>query len=461
MKKVRLKVSITLSLIITLSISAPVLAGNVILIIGDGMDDQQISIARNYLVGTAGKLSLDNLPVRSNVQVLTVSDRFPKHPLYVADSANSATSMASGVVTSKGRIGTTAGTDEDVVNIIELAQKRGIRTGVVTTASITDATPAAFYAHTNSRGCQNPAMMVNAEFYPRVFVDCSADLKSNGGKGSISEQLVNSGVDLMLGGGLKHFTLPSEGDGDEVIALAEQAGYQLALNPKQLDSIDQGKLLGLFSPSTMPVIWRGEGDRAAEQSEMTWPGMIHWTLGEAIDPEPMRCEENPQFTDLPTLLQMTDKALSILDSDDSDFFLMIESASIDKQAHYRKTCGSIGELQQLNDALDSAMKYAESHPDTLILVTADHGHAAQIVPDTSLFAASPYPIYRPGHLSRIITPQGQIMAVNYATTDFFTEEHTGVTVPLMANKVGVGLLPSMITQPQIFNIVRDHLFQEY
>jgi len=461
MKKVRLKVSITLSLIITLSISAPVLAGNVILIIGDGMDDQQISIARNYLVGTTGKLSLDNLPVRSNVQVLTVSDRFPKHPLYVADSANSATSMASGVVTSKGRIGTTAGTDEDVVNIIELAQKRGIRTGVVTTASITDATPAAFYAHTNSRGCQNPAMMVNAEFYPRVFVDCSADLKSNGGKGSISEQLVNSGVDLMLGGGLKHFTLPSEGDGDEVIALAEQAGYQLALNPKQLDSIDQGKLLGLFSPSTMPVIWRGESDRAAEQSEMTWPGMIHWTLGEAIDPEPMRCEENPQFTDLPTLVQMTDKALSILDSDDSDFFLMIESASIDKQAHYRKTCGSIGELQQLNDALDSAMKYAESHPDTLILVTADHGHAAQIVPDTSLFAASPYPIYRPGHLSRIITPQGQIMAVNYATTDFFTEEHAGVTVPLMANKVGVGLLPSMITQPQIFNIVRDHLFQEY
>ena len=460
MKKVRLKVSITLSLIITLSISAPVLAGNVILIIGDGMDDQQISIARNYLVGTAGKLSLDNLPVRSNVQVLTVSDRFPKHPLYVADSANSATSMASGVVTSKGRIGTTAGTDEDVVNIIELAQKRGIRTGVVTTASITDATPAAFYAHTNSRGCQNPAMMVNAEFYPRVFVDCSADLKSNGGKGSISEQLVNSGVDLMLGGGLKHFTLPSEGDGDEVIALAEQAGYQLALNPKQLDSIDQGKLLGLFSPSTMPVIWRGESDRAAEQSEMTWPGMIHWTLGEAIDPEPMRCEENPQFTDLPTLVQMTDKALSILDSDDGDFFLMVESASIDKQAHYRKICGSIGELQQLNDALDSAMNYAQKHPDTLILVTADHGHAAQIVPDASLFASSPYPIYRPGRLSRIITPQGNIMAVNYGTSDFFTEEHTGVSVPLMANKVALGRLPSMIYQPQVFNIVRDYLIEE-
>ena len=460
MKKVRLKVSITLSLIITLSISAPVLAGNVILIIGDGMDDQQISIARNYLVGTTGKLSLDNLPVRSNVQVLTVSDRFPKHPLYVADSANSATSMASGVVTSKGRIGTTAGTDEDVVNIIELAQQHDIRTGLVTTASITDATPAAFYAHTNSRGCQNPEMMVNAEFYPRFFVDCSADLKSNGGKGSIAEQLVTSGVDLMLGGGLKHFTLASEGGGDEVISLAEQAGYQLALDLEQLNSIEQGKLLGLFSSSTMPVIWRGEDDRAAEQSEMTWPGLIHWALGEAIDPEPMRCEDNPEFAGQPTLQQMTEKALSILDSDDGDFFLMVESASIDKQAHYRKTCGSIGELQQLNDALDSAMNYAQKHPDTLILVTADHGHAAQIVPDASLFASSPYPIYRPGRLSRIITPQGNIMAVNYGTSDFFTEEHTGVSVPLMANKVALGRLPSMISQPQVFNIVRDYLIEE-
>jgi alkaline phosphatase len=140
--------------------------------------------------------------------------------------------------------------------------------------------------------------------------------------------------------------------------------------------------------------------------------------------------------------------------------LMVESASIDKQAHYRKTCGSIGELQQLNDALDSAMNYAQKHPDTLILVTADHGHAAQIVPDASLFASSPYPIYRPGRLSRIITPQGNIMAVNYGTSDFFTEEHTGVSVPLMANKVALGRLPSMISQPQVFNIVRDYLIEE-
>jgi alkaline phosphatase len=50
--------------------------------------------------------------------------------------------------------------------------------------------------------------------------------------------------------------------------------------------------------------------------------------------------------------------------------------------------------------------------------------------------------------------------VNYGTSDFFTEEHTGVSVPLMANKVALGRLPSMISQPQVFNIVRDYLIEE-
>ena len=451
-------VGVAFSLVITQSI--PAFAGKVILIIGDGMDDAQITIARNYLVGPRGKLSLDHLPVRSSVQVLSVSDENPDQTVYVADSANSATAIATGVVTSRGRVGTTAGTDLDVINIIDLAQARGVKTGLVTTANVTDATPAAFYAHTNNRDCENPSLMVDVEVYSGVFVDCSADLKSNGGKGSISEQLVSSGVDVLLGGGLKHFTVPSEDAGDKVLTLAKQAGYQVALNPEQLDSIEQGKLLGLFSASTMPVIWRGEDDRKAEHSELSWTNLIHWSMGEVTYPEPMHCEANPEFTGLPTLVEMTDKALAVLSAEDSDFFLMIESASIDKQAHRRKACGSIGELQQLNDALDSALVFAQSHPDTLILVTADHGQAAQIIPEESLFAASPYPIYSPGHMARIITPEGPIMAINYATNDFVAGEHTGVTVPLLSNKVGVGIVPSMMTQPEIFGLIKGYLLPE-
>jgi len=78
----------------------------VILIIGDGMDEQQITIARNYLKGAAGQLQLDQLPVRSSMQILTTEDQPDGKSVYVADSANTATSMATGVITSRGRIST-------------------------------------------------------------------------------------------------------------------------------------------------------------------------------------------------------------------------------------------------------------------------------------------------------------------------------------------------------------------
>jgi alkaline phosphatase len=444
------------------SISVPSVAGNVILIIGDGMDDHQITIARNYLVGSRGKLTLDQLSLRSTAQVLTVDDENPDQAVYVADSANSATSIASGVVTSIGRVGTSAGDDKDLVNIVELAHLQGIKTGIVSTASITDATPASFYAHVSERGCENPEMMVEAENYYRLMVDCSQDLKSNGGLGSISEQLVDSGVDVALGGGMTHFLPTVEGLDQTVLQLAEKKGYHIVTSASELANQDSGKLLGLFSPITMPVLWRGENDRVAEKPEVSLLNSIHWMLGSVTYPEPMHCEENPEHLGMPSLASMTAEALSRLageDAGDDTFFLMIESASIDKQSHERKACGSIGELQQLDESLELALAFAENHPDTLVLVTADHGQAAQLVPERTLFIDIPVPVYSPGHLARIHTPEGAIMGVNYATNDFFSEEHTGVNVPLLSNSVGQGLVPAMVTQPEIFNIIKNHLLK--
>ena len=444
------------------SISVPSVAGNVILIIGDGMDDHQITIARNYLVGSRGKLTLDQLSLRSTAQVLTVDDENPDQAIYVADSANSATSIASGVVTSIGRVGTSAGDDKDLVNIVELAHLQGIKTGIVSTASITDATPASFYAHVSERGCENPEMMVEAENYYRLMVDCSQDLKSNGGLGSISEQLVDSGVDVALGGGMTHFLPTVEGLDQTVLQLAEKKGYHIVTSASELANQDSGKLLGLFSPITMPVLWRGENDRVAEKPEVSLLNSIHWMLGSVTYPEPMHCEENPEHLGMPSLASMTAEALSRLageDAGDDTFFLMIESASIDKQSHERKACGSIGELQQLDESLELALAFAENHPDTLVLVTADHGQAAQLVPERTLFIDIPVPVYSPGHLARIHTPEGAIMGVNYATNDFFSEEHTGVNVPLLGNSVGQGLVPAMVTQPEIFNIIKNHLLK--
>ena len=439
-------------------LSVPAIAGNVILIIGDGMDDSQITIARNYLVGSRSKLLVDKLPLRSAVQVLTVDEDNPQQPLYVADSANSATSIATGAITSPGRIGTTAASDKDLINLVELVKQHSIKVGLVTTASITDATPASFYAHVNDRGCENPSAMVDFEKYAGLIVDCSQDLKANGGLGSISEQLIISGVDVALGGGMKHFTPDAEGSTLSVLALAKEAGYTVIENADQLAGNHGGKLLGLFSPSTMPVRWYGEDGRTAEKPKTSFMNLFHPMLGSVTYPEPMICEDNPDYAGMPSLASMSEVALAELTNDaETPFFLMIESASIDKQAHERKACGSIGELQQLDEALAVALKFADTNPDTLILVTADHGHAAQILSERTIYDVLDLPIHSPGQVARITTPEGAVMTVNYATNNFVSEEHTGVNVPLLSNSVGVGKIPGMITQPEIFNIIKDYL----
>ena len=182
-------------------------------------------------------------------------------------------------------------------------------------------------------------------------------------------------------------------------------------------------------------------------------------LGSVIYPEPMRCEDNPDYGDMPSLALMSETALAELTTDGTkSFFLMIESASIDKQAHERKACGSIGELQQLDEVLAVALNFANNHPETLILVTADHGHAAQVLPERTIYEALDVPIHSPGQVARIKTPEGAIMTVNYATNNFVSEEHTGVNVPLLSNSNGVGRIPAMLTQPEIFTIVKDYLF---
>jgi alkaline phosphatase len=422
----------------------------VVLIIGDGMDDQQITIARNYLVGYDGRLTLDELPYRGAIQVQTVSERSPSQPVYVADSANSATAMAAGVVTSTGRIATTAQADEDVTTIIELAQAAGFGTGIVSTASLTDATPASFVAHINRRLCQGPADMVseNARL-PAFSADCSADLKARGGKGSIAEQIAASPLDTALGGGARYFAQTAEGEADKTVRdLAEEHGFALVDSASGLSGIARGsKVLGLFSPGTLPVAWRGTADSKAERIERE-DGAVRL-------PEPFTCEPNPGFAGTPTLAAMTEAALDHLD-DGRAFFLMIESASIDKQSHMRRPCGQIGELGQLDESLALVLDYARMHPETLVLITADHGQAAKLIPERSVFAALNFA--SPGYFARLLTPEGSVMGINYATNDSPTQEdHSGVQVPLLASGPGVGDLPTLLRQTDIFDIAAKHL----
>lgn len=434
---------------------------NVILLIGDGMDDHQITLARNYVHGLDGAFVMEGLPVRGASKVLTVAEDDPLRPVYVADSANSATAMATGQVTSLGRIATTAGADRDLVTILELARDAGYRTGLVTTASLADATPAAFAAHIRYRYCMGPSDMLNPLGIFGPEKGCQEELQSNGGLGSIAEQLVASESTVLLGGGMNSFEQPlPEDSARTILDLARSAGYRVITKRDDLAATEPGtKLLGLFAPGTMAVEWHGEDQRKAEFLDFD-------SAGQPISPVPFTCVPNPRHPGLPSLAEMTAAALESLSADNPrGFFLMVEGASIDKQAHARNPCGQIGETEAFDQAVAGAIAFARQQPDTLLIVTSDHGQTGQIVPYPSIFkerakARELGPQYTLGRVALLTPPHGGVMAVQYATNssaDGIMEEHTGTHVPVFASGPGADRLGGLIRQTDIFVAMARHL----
>ncbi|WP_461481601.1 alkaline phosphatase [Porticoccus sp.] len=437
----------------TLSLAAEQPPASVILFIGDGMDEHQVTLARNYLYGAEGALAMEQLPLRSSARVQTVREDDPGQFRYVADSANTATTLATGQLTSLGRIATSATTDQDQSTILEAAQKAGLRTGLVSTASLTDATPAAFAAHTAHRSCQSPADMAKAIGYAAATQQCMADQHSRGGKGSIAEQLLAANIDVLLGGGKRYFAQSSKGT--DLQKAAASQGYKLLSRRRELLEKGPGsKLLGLFAPGHLPVEWIGEGNRRAQPIALNW-------LGEPQFSEPFACVDNPDHRGTPTLKEMTSAALTRLSADNAKgFFLMVEGAAIDKQAHRRNPCGEIGELRAFDLAVQAGREFARSHPNTLIIVTADHGQAGQIIPLPEYFLAWGNRQYPPGYYAVLKTRSGELMAVSYATNappNGRGEVHTGVNVPVYLQGIDAAQVPPLMDQRQLNRLMRDHL----
>jgi len=202
------------------------------------------------------------------------------------------------------------------------------------------------------------------------------------------------------------------------------------------------------------VRWISSSGEAAQYPEPSMLNHVHEYLGEVELPEPVRCEPNAAYGATPPLAKMTELALAQLSQrSDKGFFLMVESASIDKQSHARRPCGQIGELAQLEESLQLALAFAEQSPGTIVLVTADHGQAAQIIPDGSMFAGYGIPVYTPGQLQRVITPEGSVMAMNYATNEFQAEEHTGVNVPLFGNEAAEPFMRPFLQQSDLHGLI--------
>lgn len=387
-------------------------ARNVILLIGDGMGDSEITIARNYQVGAAGRLAMDTLPLTGAYTTYAVQKDNPALPDYVTDSAASGTGWATGKKTYNGAISVTPD-EKPQKTILELAKSAGFRTGDVTTAELQDATPAVLGSHVTDRDCKGPDAMA----------DCPANDKVNGGAGSIAEQLVQTKPDVLLGGGKQYFDQTVKAgkyQGKTVLQQAEANGYQVVTDAAGLSKAKAGKpILGAFATNNM---------------DLEWVGPTPTRTGT----EPATCATNTARTATqPHLADMATKALDVLSEQTKrskkGFFLQIEGASIDKQDHAANPCGQIGETVAFDAAVKKALEFQKKNPDTLVVVTADHGHTSQIVEDATL-----------GYTATLITHDKANMTISYATSEITgSQQHTGTQVriaaggPQAANVLGV------------------------
>jgi alkaline phosphatase len=278
---------------------------NVILMIPDGFGPASVTMARDYLRwrdGTA-ELPYDSLHVGSARTFSTSS--------YITDSAAGGTALATGVKTYNGAISVDT-TKRPVGTLLEGAEQRGMATGLVATSRITHATPAVFSAHVADRGKEN----------------------------EIAQQQLNQDIEVLLGGGKRHFIPESESnsardDDKNLLNTAEQKGYQVVETAEGLANASDGPLLGVFSNGHMAY----EIDRPDTQ---------------------------------PSLAAMTETAIDVLSKKKEGYFLMVEGSRIDHAGHGNDAATHLHDILAFNEAVKTALDVAKNDPNTLVVIVSDH-----------------------------------------------------------------------------------------
>ncbi|MEX2477355.1 MAG: alkaline phosphatase [Gracilimonas sp.] len=198
---------------------------NIIFLIGDGTGLAQITAGQYALVGPDGLLHMQTMPVTGIVKTHS-SDNL------ITDSASGATAFSCGLKTYNGAIGV----DPNIrpcKTILELAEEKGLSTGLVSTSSITHATPASYAAHVEQRSMQE----------------------------EIAVDFADSGVEVFLGGGVKWFSAEHRSDSLDLMGQFEDSGYQVLLNDQDLMDSSSDRVLGLFAEDGME---RNEGEPSSE-----------------------------------------------------------------------------------------------------------------------------------------------------------------------------------------------------
>ena len=259
---------------------------NIILAIADGAGLNHITVSRLAIGGPDHKLYIDQLPVAGTSSTHAYEN-------LITDSAAAATAWATGNKT-KNRYLSVDKDKKELTTIFEMLDDRGYLKGIVATSSVTHATPAAFYAHIDSRYKEK----------------------------EIADQLLNSSVDIALGGGQEFFNLQEL-----------DKNHHLMTEKVSLENNYDGlkNIIGLFDEDGME---RG--------------------------------------LDMPTQREMTNYALDYLDDKCNGFFLMTEGSQIDWAGHSNDIEYMIREFKDFDLTIKDLINFVTANKDTLLLITADH-----------------------------------------------------------------------------------------
>ncbi|CAN5677152.1 alkaline phosphatase [soil metagenome] len=431
-------------------------ARNIILLIGDGMGDSEITSARNYEKGAGGFFDgLDALPLTG--QYTTYALTKDGKPNYVTDSAASGSAWSTGTKTYNGALSVDI-KDAPQTTVLELAKTAGFATGDITTSEIQDATPAAPISHITKRKCYGPVATAQ---------NCPKEALENGGLGSITEQMLTTRPDIIMGGGAATFAETADGGdykGKTLEVQAKERGYQIVRTASELSSLTEADqdapVIGLFADGNMEVSWTGP--EAVRQGYLQ-PAAT--------------CTDNPERgSDVPELAAMTQKSIELLSANqqgkDKGFFLQVESASIDKRDHAADPCGQIGETVAFDQAVQKALDFAKKDGNTLVIATADHGHTSQIVENISeedlatVAEDAKLPIEKvrdlvyPGLTRVLTTADGADMTISYgssAENSVQDQPHTGTQVRVAAFGPRAADVSALTDQTDLFFTMTDAL----
>ncbi|TNH06413.1 alkaline phosphatase [Testudinibacter sp. TR-2022] len=312
-------------------------AKNVIFFLGDGLSVAHRTGARILSKGvTEGKanslLAMDTLPITGFIGTSSTD-------AITADSANTMSAYMTGHKSAINALGVYVSRSDDNLNHPKqetlgevIKRKTNKSVGIVTDSEIQDATPAAVVAHTRRR----------------------AD------KDKITGMLFEVKPDVILGGGSAYFlpqSVPGSKRKDELnyVEMFKNDGYKLVTSNTELTSIPQDtkQLLGLFHTGNM--------DTVLDRRFLTDNGV------------------SKKFPDQPDLTTMTQTALDVLSQNPDGFVLVVESSLIDKASHPLDWERAIMSTIMFDQSIDIAKKFAETHPDTLIIVTGDHTHGISLI----------------------------------------------------------------------------------